>query len=119
MEENYAYEYDLDFKFVKKHVIKSGYTRLGIQAAAFADGRWWFGCYGNMLLKTDDSFKMAGKYDFDCGLGIVGIRGGIFLIGRGGGTGNQRTGKSLIANAEEKKGLVIRSAAERQRNSSQ
>ena len=30
-------------------VVKSGYTRLGVQTAAFADGRWWFGCYGSYL----------------------------------------------------------------------
>ena len=32
-------ECDRNLKFVKKHVVKSGYTRLGIQTAAFADGR--------------------------------------------------------------------------------
>ena len=26
IEENYAYEYDTDFKFVRKHTIQSGYT---------------------------------------------------------------------------------------------
>ena len=36
--ENYVYEYDKDFKFIKRHVIKSGWTRLGIQAATFARG---------------------------------------------------------------------------------
>lgn len=35
-----------DFQFVKKHVLASGHTHLGIQTAAFADGHWWFGCYG-------------------------------------------------------------------------
>ena len=38
--ENYVYEYDKDFKFIKRHVIKSGWTRLGIQAATFAQGHW-------------------------------------------------------------------------------
>ena len=31
--ENYAYEYDQQFKFVKRHVIQSGYTLMGIQTA--------------------------------------------------------------------------------------
>ena len=105
--ENYAYEYDKKFKFVKKHVIKSGYTRLGIQTAAFADDHWWFGCYGNKLLKTDKSFKLVGKYDFNCGVGIVGISDGKFQIGRAGGTGEQRTGKVLLADVDDEKGLVI------------
>ncbi len=107
VQENYAYEYDMDFKFIKKHVIKSGHTQLGIQTAAFADGHWWFGCYGNKLIKTDTSFKMVGKYDFDCGLGIIGIRPGKFLIARGGGNGERRTGRTLIGIADEKRGLVI------------
>ena len=106
--ENYVYEYDKNFKFVKKHVVKSGYTRLGIQTAAFANHHWWFGCYGNKLLKTDKSFKLVGKYDFNCGVGIVGISGGKFLIGRGGGTGEQRMGRALVAGADDEKGLVIR-----------
>lgn len=36
VKENYAYEYDSEFKFLEKHVIKSGHTHLGIQTAAFA-----------------------------------------------------------------------------------
>jgi hypothetical protein len=106
--ENYVYEYDKNFKFVKKHVVNSGYTRLGIQTAAFADGHWWFGCYGNELLKTDESFKLVGKYNFNCGLGIVGISKGKFLIGRGGVSGERRTGKALLADADAEQGLVIR-----------
>lgn len=108
VQENYVYEFDKKFKFVKRHVVNSGHTRLGIQTAAFADGHWWFGCYGNKLLKTDVSFKLVGKYDFNCGLGIEGIADGKFLIGRGGGTGNLRTGKILPADADAEKGLLIR-----------
>ncbi len=33
IEENYVYEYDPGFRFVKKHVVKSGHTLLGIQTA--------------------------------------------------------------------------------------
>ena len=112
VQENYAYEYDRNFKFTKKHVIKSGHTQLGIQTAAFADGHWWFGCYGKKLIKTDASFKMVGKYDFDCGLGIIGVSPNRFLIARGGGTGEKRTGRTLIGIAEEKKGLVFPPASD-------
>ncbi|MDA8743569.1 hypothetical protein N9N28_02945 [Rubripirellula amarantea] len=38
MSENYVYEYDANFQFIKKHVIESGHTHLGIQTAAFAHG---------------------------------------------------------------------------------
>ena len=73
--ENYIYEYDDQFQFVKKHVLKSGHTHLGIQTATFAHGRWWFGCYGDpqILLVTDAAFNLQGRYRFDCSLGIVGL----------------------------------------------
>jgi hypothetical protein len=85
VEENYAYEYDGDFRFIKRHVIKSGYTLMGIQTAAYSAGFWWFGCYGKpqVLLKTDESFRLVGKYLFDCSLGIVGLADGSFLVARG------------------------------------
>ena len=71
VKENYVYEYDKEFNFKKRHVIKSGWTRLGIQAAAFAQGHWWFACYGSVLLKTTPDFKMVGKYNFNCGYGVL------------------------------------------------
>ena len=114
VDENYVYEYDLKFEFVKRHVIKSGYTRLGIQTAAYADDRWWFGCYGNKLLVTDESFKLVGKFDFDCGIGIVKSGSGKFLIGRGGGSGEKRTGRALVARVDEESVLVIESEPERE-----
>ncbi|MCA9134027.1 MAG: hypothetical protein KDA45_12760, partial [Planctomycetales bacterium] len=75
VQENYVYEYDADFRFVNKHVIPSKWTQLGIQTATFHDGEWWFGCYGTpkILLKTDADFKLLGRYEFDCSLGIVGV----------------------------------------------
>ncbi len=85
VQENYAYEYDQEFKFIKKHVIASGHTLLGIQTAAFANNRWWFGCYGTpkILLVTDAKFKMIGRFEFDCSLGIVGVRNGKLLSASG------------------------------------
>lgn len=81
-EENYVYEYDAEFRFVRRHVIRSGYTKLGIQTACYAHGFWWFGCYGNTLLKTDESFRLVGKYDLDFGVGIVGLADGKLLRGK-------------------------------------
>src|SRR5436190_11298687 len=69
VEENYVYEYDREFKFIKTHVLKSGYTLLGIQTATFANGHFWFGCYGGKLLKADPTLKLVGSYDFNCSLG--------------------------------------------------
>ncbi|WP_206028505.1 CIA30 family protein [Thalassoroseus pseudoceratinae] len=83
--ENYAYEYDDSFKFVKKHTVKSGHTHLGIQTATFAHDRWWFGCYGDprILLVTDANFEMKGRYKLDCSLGIEGLSNGRLLVARG------------------------------------
>lgn len=83
IEENYVYEYDSEFRFIAKRTIASGQTRLGIQTATFADGHWWFGCYGNRLLKVDPAYRLIGNFRFDCGLGIVGDGEGKFLVGRG------------------------------------
>ena len=107
IQENYAYAYTPDFKFIERHVIKSGYTRLGVQALAFANGSWWYGCYGNQLLKTDTSFKLTGSYKFDCGLGIVGISGKKLLIAKGTGSGDKRGGRLMVAAPDPDKGLVI------------
>ena len=85
VEENYVYEYDSQFAFVRRHVISSGHTHLGIQTATFADGRWWFGCYGSpqVTLVTDANFKMLGRFERDCSLGIEGLPGGRLLVASG------------------------------------
>lgn len=71
--ENYIYEYDNSFKFIKRHIIASGYTYKGIQTAEYYEDQWWFGCYGNpKLMKTDGKFRVLDKNDFDASLGIVG-----------------------------------------------
>lgn len=43
---NYVYEYTPEFKFVKRHILESGWTNLGIQTVDYSDGRFYFGCYG-------------------------------------------------------------------------
>lgn len=71
--ENYAYEYDKDLNFLQRHVINSGYTRMGIQTACWFDGAWWFGCYEKDLglLKTDDTFKLLGRHNPNYSVGIA------------------------------------------------
>lgn len=110
IEENFVFEYDADFRFVRKHVVASGYTLMGIQTAAFADGCWWFGCYGKpqVLLKTDESFKLLGRYEFDCSLGITGLQAGRFLVARGSCEPQKGcTGNVSIARADATAGLVV------------
>ena len=95
--ENYVYEYDEQLTFQKRHVLDSGYTFLGIQTAAFADGHFWFGCYGSprMLLKTDENLNLVGKWPLDASLGIVPIESGKFLIAAGIGHDDKRYGGAL------------------------
>lgn len=110
VEENYLYQYDASFHFLRRHVLASGSTRMGIQTAAFADGFWWFGCYGKppILLKADPDFKLVGKYKFDAGLGIVGLPDGRFLIARGAGKQPPGLiGRLVVAEADKKAGLVV------------
>ncbi|MCA9034660.1 MAG: hypothetical protein KDA91_05995 [Planctomycetaceae bacterium] len=73
VEENYVYEYDGAFNFIRKHVIQSGHTHLGIQTATCRNGQWFFGCYGDpkILLVTDSQFRLLGRFEFDCSLGVA------------------------------------------------
>ena len=106
--ENYVYEYDSDFAFKKKHIIKSGHTLLGIQTATFAHDRWWFGCYGDpkTLLVTDADFNMIGRHKFDCSLGIVGLEAGQLLSASGlCDKGKGCTGAARVVVPDEKSGL--------------
>ena len=82
--ENYLYEYDSEFRFVKQHVLASGHTHLGIQGATYAEGKWWFACYGGQLLTATADLQMQGRYTFECGYGIVALGSGHYYIARGG-----------------------------------
>ena len=99
--QNYLYEYDEEFRFIRRHVLDSGYTDQGIQTAAYHDGYWWFGCYGNTLLKTDESFHLLGRYQAAFGVGIVGIGPNRYL--RGQGFADSTRGKAVVTYSPGKK----------------
>lgn len=108
--ENYVYEYDAAFAFQKRHVLASGYTLMGIQTVAFADGAWWFGCYGNprVLLRANEQFQLTGRWEFDAALGITGLGDGRFLIGQNKKTkGVGHEGRVTPARADADHGLVL------------
>ncbi len=112
--ENYLYEFDEKFRFVKRHVLASGHTDKGIQTAAFAAGSWWFGCYGvpKMLLRADEQFRLTGKWEFDASLGIAPLADGRFLIGKNNvikDLGNR--GRVVIGRPDPEKGLVLEGAS--------
>lgn len=109
VEENYVYEYDAEFQFLKKHIVNSKWTHLGIQTATFHDGAWWFGCYGTpaILLKTDSDFKLLGRFEFNCSLGIIGVAPNRLLYAKGPKDGAGRCLGSLhLARPHAKLGLV-------------
>jgi hypothetical protein len=110
LEENYVYEYDPEFRFVKRHVLPSGQTRLGIQTAEFAHGKWWFGCYGSpqILLVANEELTTVERYEFECSLGIVAQSDGSFLVARG--RCSKETGcvgELVKAQPDSRHGLVI------------
>ena len=76
--ENYVYEYEFrdTFRFVRRHTLGGGYTSKGIQTAAFADGRWWFGCYGDpkILLTAAADFSDVRRFEQDASLGLRAAR---------------------------------------------
>jgi len=108
--ENYVYVYDESFRFQKRHVLASGYTLMGIQTIAYADGAWWFGCYGEpkMLLRADEQLKFTGKWEFNASVGIVPISGGRFLIAKNTAMkGKGNVAKVVIARPDEKQGMRV------------
>ncbi|MFM8904625.1 MAG: hypothetical protein ACKOIB_05190 [Verrucomicrobiota bacterium] len=84
--ENYVYEYDAELRFVRRHVLASGNTLMGIQTVAWAHGSWWFGCYGEpkVLLRADTDFRITGRWHFDASLGVEEGPEGSLLIGSNG-----------------------------------
>ncbi|TDU68155.1 hypothetical protein EI77_03272 [Prosthecobacter fusiformis] len=108
--ENYIYEYDSQLRFIQKHILASGQTEKGIQTAEYADGSWWFGCYGKpaILLRADENFKFTGKWAFNASVGIARIAPNQFLVAENQaikGVGN--TARLRIAHAHPEQGLII------------
>lgn len=106
--ENYLYEYDLNLKFQRRHVLASGHTHLGIQTAEFDGQSWWFGCYGTpkILLRADADLKLAGRWEFDASVGLIHLGDDRFLVAVNKaekGVGN--TARLRFARADAKTGL--------------
>lgn len=83
-EQNYLYEFDYYLQFQRKYVMESGWTKLGIQTATFAEGRWWFGCYGDppQLLSANVELNDLVRSEFDCSFGLVPLGDGKFFTAR-------------------------------------
>ncbi len=107
IDENYAYIYSPKFEFLERKVIESGHTNVGVQTLAFAEGKFWFGCYGERTLKTDPEFKLEGNFGFDCALGVIGIGDGKILVARRIGEGQQQSARLAVATVGKDGGLVV------------
>jgi len=108
--ENYLYEYDESFTFRACHVLASGYTLMGVQTVASADGALWFGCYGKPaeLLRSDANFRFTDKWAFNASYGIAPLGEGRFLIAQNkAGKDKLNHGSVVIAHFDPKVGLVI------------
>jgi hypothetical protein len=107
-EVNHLYEYDAEFRLLAHHELKSDQTFLGIQTATYAEGYWWFGCYGQPaeMLKVDHDFQMVGRYTLDCSLGVAPIGKQRFFLGRGACADGACQGWTLIARPDTEAGLI-------------
>jgi hypothetical protein len=108
--ENYLYEYDMDFHFIARHVLASGYTLMGIQTITWARGLWWMGCYGKppVVLRADEHFQFSGKWEFNGSVGLKSLDDGRFYVGVDTKEpGGKHSGKVLIAVEDPVKGLRI------------
>lgn len=97
-QQNYAFEYDQQLQFVKRHELPSGQTRLGIQTAGYFGDHWWFGCYGSPqnpgLLKVNRRFELVDSSKTNFSYGVVQLRDDVIL--RGECFDDQRRGKAEL-----------------------
>lgn len=107
-EENYVFECDGDLRYLKTHVLKTGYTNLGIQTACWHDEHWWFGCYtveGHKgLLKADADLNLLGIYDVSPAIGLIGWGKGRFWMAEH--FGEQWQAKAVPMQPDDALGLV-------------
>jgi hypothetical protein len=112
--ENYVYEYDAKFTFLRRHVLDSGYTLMGIQTVEYANGAWWFGCYGKppVLLRADDNFKMTGKWETNAAVGMAALPDGSILLAENKADKDKKnTARVRLARTDAEKGMVLKVSA--------
>ena len=80
---NYVYEYTSDFKFVRRHDLKTGYTVFGIQTVAFLRDRFVLGCYSSKkhpirTLVCPSDLKSFTVSDEGTDVGVIELGGRVF-----------------------------------------
>lgn len=81
---NYVYEYTRDFAFVKRHDLKTGFTLMGIQTAAYEEGRFLFGIYGGKgnpdgVLAVQDNLSDFTRHTGPGSVGILRLAGDYYV----------------------------------------
>ena len=76
VEENWVAEYDADFRLVKSHVLKTGFTLMGVQSASVVGGKFYFGIYGSDgnppgVLACPGDLSSFERYTGDGSMGIL------------------------------------------------
>lgn len=94
---NYVYEYSSDFKLVKRHILQTGFTIMGIQTAAYENGRFLFGINGGKgnpygVIAVEDDFKTFKRYTGGGSVGILRF-GDRYFTGKVGKDPSVKTGK--------------------------
>jgi hypothetical protein len=80
---NEIHQYDEQWRFLRTVHLPSGWTRLGIQTAEFAYGRFWFGCYRDVtLIASPDLRHVQRLEDVFCAYGLVKGPNGTLLVSR-------------------------------------
>ncbi len=104
--QNFVYEYDLNFNFKKRHELAGGYTYKGIQTACYFNEHWYFACYGNrgkgfipLVLKVKQTnqnrMKLIKSFDVDLSYGMIGLKDDEFIFSNR--TLDARTGKFKLS----------------------
>lgn len=80
---NYVHEYDTDFNLIKRHVLNTEYTVLGIQTAVFIDGEFLFGIYGGNgnpsgVLRCSPDFSSIRRYNGGGSVGFAKINSRLY-----------------------------------------
>ena len=80
---NTVYEYDGDFKLVRRHEIAFDSLK-GIQMIEFAFGKWYFGCYGTngLTIEADENFRVLRKVRPNTSVGMIPLANNLVLVGR-------------------------------------
>ena len=82
-ERNYVYEYDADFRFLKRHELDTGFTWMGIQTATVVGGEFLFGVYGDFanpygVLRCPADLTSFRRYRGDGSVGFARIGGRLY-----------------------------------------